>query len=901
MKNMELTDSCARQLLLFLNASEIAEAVADNNGNVKTHEKFKELVDMYTNTYGTDFMDPNKSAIRQNMKESALEYFKEMGIISEKNGKYVIEKERLYNDFVFTAMYKKERAQAAKEILELTTNIPLTKILKELGTGFKLADAVRGASEFLGSGHASKIAEAIIEKTDLTNKDVTDVIDGAQGLAERYIEREQSKFELENSTTQDDVLYGHIAKESVENHVSSIMHEISFEEEEYLYNVKEHVLREDIKSAKELITGETIAMMDGVIAMDKEIRPGKSAITIDQISGELRRELEKKRKTWSISLVNGGKTIIGDAVVNTRRGIMDVILKLQKRAERKDVSKEDSERIKRTINKILKADEAIRSVYNVKYKEVNGMSDMRMSIITSRLAEVKSGKDRSARARGKEFAHVMSQQNLFRCGISQNIPGWLHAIHVEPEDSAWAIAYLKAGQTATKDGVIWDAEKAEASVEQVHHRFMKGVTLESDRFDKLFENFKDSFVKEHSKLIEEVVESRKKEGLRPLDYRVHFNPIFNNPEIKNEFQWESVGVKEYLSDQYSQEQAFGEKGLDAIIVVRNNTVSMIVKGEESNLVSAYIGENGYAKKMESATHTIMFDDAGKRSNYEVFQVRWNSLEEWNILQRIVDERERAKSVQVLRECLPFGYTAQMEDNRICFYDRDGKYAFTFDMNDPMPGGKSLRVSQYCERVRSEFIQALEQDAGGKSIISRASHDIEKIYKDRMYALVIDPYIDKAKELCDILAKARTISESTILDPDERRKAFSKIRMELKNVGIENLSREQDVFCNRMTVIKELHKSDPLLAWTKLILPESERVDRGIKVLHNEKEYVMSSKLEVDWDNPELTEVISKYQTAVSEYKNESLNNPSIILDGQSTKETVLSEFGRSVCSEERER
>ena len=115
------------------------------------------------------------------------------------------------------------------------------------------------------------------------------------------------------------------------------MHEISFEEEEYLYNVKEHVLREDIKSAKELITGETIEMMDGVIAMDKEIRPGKSAITIDQISGELRRELEKKKKTWSISLVNGGKTIIGDAVVNTRRGIMDVILKLQKRAERKDV------------------------------------------------------------------------------------------------------------------------------------------------------------------------------------------------------------------------------------------------------------------------------------------------------------------------------------------------------------------------------------------------------------------------------------------------------------------------------------------------------------------------------------------------------------------------------------
>ena len=891
---IEISDVSARQLFVFLNTvSAVNRMVTD--GNVMG---LSGVLDKFANAYGINLKEELESdEKKENMKLCAKEFLLQAKAIRENNGKIEIINESLYKDIIYMARYKYLHAEAVHEVLEISKKIPLSKLIPEINVGEKIADIIRDTAEFIRNGHASDIAERIIENKEIEKLTVRDLVEHTAKMAEDYIDKEKDIVNVQNTFLFDKNT--EYSRELLNSKVLKAEKELDLDVDG-IYNVKDHVLRESIDHAKSLLTKETIEIMKGFDAIDNEIRPLAPKYGKEDISDELRNAVKRVGSTWCISMVNAGKTVAGDVIVRKRINLLEKLKMLRERENNGKLSGKEQERIKRMANDILNKDAALKEVFKRKYKGVYGMHDMAMDIMDSRRTELESRNAKDARQRGLEFALAMAEQNLFRCGVSHNIPGWLNAFHVGPEEKAWALAYLKAGQYVTAEGVTWNSYLVATKAEAEYNKYMKHTRYGAESFEKNLKTLENAFVQEHSMLVKELVKTREEKGLLPLDYQVHFNPAFNNPEKQQPFQWESVNASQYLNKDYSQEEAFNERRMDAILVVKNNTVSMIAKGEYSS-ISAYIGENGYAKKMHLDDEKIFKTDDMKHDNMTVFQKGWNIVTENVVLEFIHDEKDEAKVTKLLRECLPLGYRLDFVDGNMTFLDPDEKHKFTYSRFDPMSGGKSQVLEHYCNRFKDELIDELEQKAGGKKVIAVMEKDLEKRYKDKMYSFVKDPYMEKAATLQNLFRKCLNMKREDLLDMKRREEQFTWFRLEFNKGGYSDIQKEQECFHERMSEIKKLHKSDPLLAWTKLILPESERVDNGIKVLHNEKEYVLSSKMEIDLDNPELTEVISKYQTAVNEYKNESLNNPSIILDGQVIENNEMSYIERKISSEEIER
>ena len=889
----EISEAGARQLFVFLNTvSAVNRMVTDGNTS-----ELAGAMDKLAKSYGVNLKDELEAdEKRENMKLCAKEFLVQAQAIREKNGKVEIVNESLYRDIIYMARYKHLHAEALHEVLELSKKIPLSKIIPEINVGEKITDVIRDTVNFIGNGYAADIAERIIKNNEIERLTVMDLIDHTVQMAEDYIEKEKEQIEIQNSYKFDQQTeYG---KELLDSNVAKAGLELGIDKDG-IYNVKDHVLRETIDHAKTLLTKETIAIMKGFDDIDSEIRPLAPKYGKEDISDELRNAVKKSGSTWCVSMVNAGKTIAGEVLVSRRLNLLDRLKMLREREIKEDLSTKERARIKKMANDILTKDAALKEVFKRKYKGIYGMHDIAMDVLDNRRAELESQKSKDARQRGLEFAFAISQSNLFRCGISQNIPGWMTTLHVGPEEKAWAMAFLKAGQHVTTDGVEWNSYLVATKAEAEYNRYMKHVRYGAENFEKNLSALEKAFVQEHSRLVKELVANREKQGLLPLDYQVHFNPAFNNPERQEPFHWESVNVSRYLNKDYSQEKAFNERQMDAVLVIRNNTVSLIAKGEYSS-ISAYIGEEGHAKKMHVDGEKVFLTDDMKHDNVAVFQKGWNVVTENVVLESYPDEKDQGKIGRLLRECLPFGYRVDMSDGELKILDPDEKHEFSYNRFDPAPDGKSQTIDHYCNRLRNEFIEELEQKAGGKKIIAAVEKDLEKRYKDRMYAFVKDPYMEKAVMLQDIFRKCLHIQREDLLDPNKREDYFLKFRLEFNQGGYSEMHKEQERFHERMSEIKKLHKSDPLLAWTNLILPESERVGDGIKVVYNEKEYVLNNKMSIDLNDSELVEVLSKYQAAMNECKKES-SNPAMFINDQHEKEQEFTAIDRGRRVEEHER
>ncbi len=532
---VDITDQCVRQLIFYLHATSLLDGIRPDD-LAKTHETLKLLA----KEAGIDLKDPDNGKVREHVKDATKLIMERTGLIEkQEDGTYRIPNEQLYKDTIYTIGLRLDRERALHAMLDVSTKVQekalkaalgifksdrdiaesVSETLREQDDIMRLAEAVvqnakesrlSRAADFLADENVRSFAEEICRYTKEAASQATTVHSTAKKVLETAKKVSDETYLAATQVLAHPELYGDTVEETAK-------------EVDSVWSRNESAMARLVDGVRSLARlDHDIPLLSGFLDVHKELFPEMPKLRYEDISNEAKEKIGDRRNCWQICLVNGATSVFSSIVTVTRGKLVKALEKHRPEASRREKESQFLKRVYQNavVNLLTKGDAWLRTRYEASLNGVCKMDDICMQVYDLRLKNLE--RERDPKENGLDFAKAFSGSNLWRCGISKNIPGWFRYMQTGPEDRAWTLASLKAGIRVSEEGVKWDSALAKAGAEKIYRTYMHGAPG-YPRWEKDMARLEESLVHEHEAAKEQMEHLREIHGRTKLSEYASLN------------------------------------------------------------------------------------------------------------------------------------------------------------------------------------------------------------------------------------------------------------------------------------------------------------------------------------------------------------------------------------------
>ena len=855
---VDITDQCVRQLIFYLHTTSLLDGIRPDD-LAKTHETLKLLAE----EAGIDLKDPDNGKVREHVKDATKLIMERTGLIEkQEDGTYRIPNEQLYKDTIYTISLRLDRERALRAMLDVSTKIQEKALKAALGIVRSDRDIAKSVLETLREHDGiMHLAEAVVQnaKESRLSRAADFLADeNVRGFAEeiaRYTKEATSQASAVHSTAKkvleiaqkvSDETYLATTQVRIHPELYGDTTEETAKEVESVWNRNESAMARLIDGAKRLARlDHDIPLLSGFLDVHKELFPEMPKLCYEDISNEAKEKIGDRRNCWQISLVNGATSVFGSIVTITRGKLVKTLEKYRPETSRREKEGQFLKRFYQNavVNLLTKGDAWLRTRYEASLSGVYKMDDICMQVYDLRLKNLE--RERDPKENGMDFAKAFSESNLWRCGISENIPGWFSYMQTGPEDRAWTLASLKAGIRVSEEGIKWDSSLAKAGAEKIYRAYMHGDPG-YPRWKKDIARLEESLIHEHEAAKEQMEHLRAAHGRTRLSEYTSFNPDLANERERDEkekyFKTDEAG---YLAADMNEVQ----KDHKYLCIRNGRGVSLMEfpDPEEKEMDSqkreriettasvGILGKNGYCSAIRTAYDTDHTRNAekSKRATLQSTKQATTGMLVSEVLQAYARTGERnafrAENREICQKMVSLGYTASICLDGIRFTDPDGMRGHHFEIRlgrDNFP----MEAAAYASRLKDGILDALvERHDLWEGI--EAAMELEKYsLKDPLYQFAKRTGAIQSSRSDALLAAVRNvkgISTDEILDLRSRERKTEYADRLLGQFDPEAIRMEYKTCMGTIRGLKELARQDLELAWCKTVLPDCERTEDEI--------------------------------------------------------------------------
>lgn len=855
---VDITDQCVRQLIFYLHATSLLDGIRPDD-LAKTHETLK----LRAKEAGIDLKDPDNGKVREHVKDATKLIMERTGLIEkQEDGTYRIPNEQLYKDTIYTIGLRLDRERALHAMLDVSTKIQEKALKAALGIVRSDRDIAKSVSETLREHDGiMRLAEAVVQnaKESRLSRAADFLADeNVRGFAEeicRYTKEAASQASAVHSTAKkvletakkvSDETY--LATTQVRAHPELYGNTVeeTAKEVDSVWNRNESAMARLIDGARSLARlDHDIPLLSGFLDVHKELFPEMPKLRYEDISNEAKEKIGDRRNCWQISLVNGATSVFGSIVTVTRGKLVKALEKHRPATSRREKEVRFLRRFYQNavVNLLTKGDAWLRTRYEASLSGVYKMDDICMQVYDLRLKNLE--RERDPKENGLDFAKAFSESNLWRCGISENIPGWFRYMQTGPEDRAWTLASLKAGIRVSEEGVKWDSTLAKAGAEKIYRTYMHGDPGHP-RWKKDIARLEESLIHEHEAAKEQMEHLRAAHGRTKLSEYTSLNPDLANERERDEkekyFKTDEAG---YLAADMNEVQ----KNHKYLCIRNGQGVSLMEfpDPEEKEMDSrkrqqiettasvGILGKGGYCSAIRTAYDTDHTRNAekSKRATLRSTKQAATGMLVDEVLEAYARTGERnafrAENREICQKMISLGYTASVCLDGIRFTDPDGIRGHHFEIRLGRDNFL-MEAAAYAGRLKDGILDAVLERHNLREDIE-AAKELEKLsLKDPIYQFAKRTGAIQSSHsdiLLDAVRNVKGVSTDEMLELQSRKRKTEYADRLFGRLDPETIRVEQKTCMEAVRGLKELARRDPELAWCKTVLPDCERTEDGI--------------------------------------------------------------------------
>ena len=588
-----------------------------------------------------------------------------------------------------------------------------------------------------------------------------------------------------------------------------------------------------------------IPLLSGFLDVHKELFPEMPKLRYEDISNEAKEKIGDRRNCWQISLVNGATSVFGSIVTVTRGKLVKALEKHRPEISRREKEGQFLRRFYQNavVNLLTKGDAWLRTRYEASLSGVYKMDDICMQVYDLRLKNLE--RERDPKENGLDFAKAFSESNLWRCGISRNIPGWFRYMQTGPEDRAWTLASLKAGIRVSEEGVKWDSTLAKAGAEKIYRAYIHGDPGHP-RWKKDIARLEESLIHEHEAAKEQMEHLRAAHGRTKLSEYTALNPDLANERERDEkekyFKTDEAGYLAADIDEVKKDHKYlcirNGRGVSLMEFPDPEEKEMDSQKREQIETTASVGilgKNGYCSAIRTAYDTDHTRNAekSKRATLQSTKQAATGMLVSEVLQAYARTGERdafrAENREICQKMIGLGYTASVCLDGIRFTDPDGIRGHHFEIRlgrDNFP----MEAAVYAGRLKDGILDAVVERHDLRESIEAAKELEKRSLKDPIYQFAKRTGAIQSSRSDALLAAVHNVKEigtDEVLDLQSRERKTEYADRLFGQFDPEAIRMEQKTCMEAVRDLKELVRRDPELAWCKTVLPDCERMEDGI--------------------------------------------------------------------------
>lgn len=855
---VDITDQCVRQLIFYLHATSLLDGIRPDD-LAKTHETLKLLA----KEAGIDLKDPDNGKVREHVKDATKLIMERTGLIEkQEDGTYRIPNEQLYKDTIYTIGLRLDRERALRAMLDVSTKIQEKALKAALGIVRSDRDIAKSVSETLREHDGiMRLAEAVVQnaKESRLSRAADFLADeNVRGFAEeicRYTKEAASQASAVHSTAKkvletakkvSDETY--LATTQVRAHpeLYGDTVEETAKEVDSVWNRNESAMARLIDGVRSLARLDyDIPLLSGFLDVHKELFPEMPKLRYEDISNEAKEKIGDRRNCWQISLVNGATSVFGSIVTVTRGKLVKALEKHRPEISRREKEGQFLRRFYQNavVNLLTKGDAWLRTRYEASLSGVYKMDDICMQVYDLRLKNLE--RERDPKENGLDFAKAFSESNLWRCGISRNIPGWFRYMQTGPEDRAWTLASLKAGIRVSEEGVKWDSTLAKTGAEKIYRAYMHGDPGHP-RWKKDIARLEESLIHEHEAAKEQMEHLRAAHGRTKLSEYTALNPDLANERERDEkekyFKTDEAGYLAADIDEVKKDHKYlcirNGRGVSLMEFPDPEEKEMDSQKREQIETTASVGilgKNGYCSAIRTAYDTDHTRNAekSKRATLQSTKQAATGMLVSEVLQAYARTGERdafrAENREICQKMIGLGYTASVCLDGIRFTDPDGIRGHHFEIRlgrDNFP----MEAAVYAGRLKDGILDAVVERHDLRESIEAAKELEKRSLKDPIYQFAKRTGAIQSSRSDALLAamhNVKAIGTDEVLNLRSRERKTEYADRLFGQFDPETIRMERKTCMETIRDLKELARQDPELAWCKTVLPDCERTEDGI--------------------------------------------------------------------------
>lgn len=855
---VDITDQCVQQLIFYLHTTSLLDGIRPDD-LAKTHETLKLLA----KEAGIDLKDPDNGKVREHVKDAAKLIMERTGLIEKReDGTYRIPNEQLYKDTIYTIGLRLDRERALRAMLDVSTKIQEKALKAALGIVRSDRDIAKSVSEILKEHDGiMRLAEAVVQnaKESRLSRAADFLADeNVRGFAEeicRYTKEAASQASIVHSTAKkvleiaqkvSDETYLATTQVRVHPELYGDTVEETAKEVESVWKRNESAMARLVDGARRLARlDHDIPLLSGFLDVHKELFPKMPKLRYEDISNEAKEKIGDRRNCWQISLVNGATSVFGSIVTVTRGKLVKALEKHRPEISRREKEGQFLRRFYQNavVNLLTKGDAWLRTRYEASLSGVYKMDDICMQVYDLRLKNLE--RERDPKENGLDFAKAFSESNLWRCGISRNIPGWFRYMQTGPEDRAWTLASLKAGIRVSEEGVKWDSTLAKAEAEKIYRAYIHGDPCHP-RWKKDIARLEESLIHEHEAAKEQMEHLRAAHGRTKLSEYTALNPDLANERERDEkekyFKTDEAGYLAADIDEVKKDHKYlcirNGRGVSLMEFPDPEEKEMDSQKREQIETTASVGilgKNGYCSAIRTAYDTDHTRNAekSKRATLQSTKQAATGMLVSEVLQAYARTGEkdafRAENREICQKMIGLGYTASVCLDGIRFTDPDGIRGHHFEIRlgrDNFP----MEAAVYAGRLKDGILDAVVERHDLRESIEAAKELEKRSLKDPIYQFAKRTGAIQSSRSDALLAamhNVKAIGTDEVLDLQSRERKTEYADRLLGQFDPEAIRMEQKTCMEAVRDLKELVRRDPELAWCKTVLPDCERTEDGI--------------------------------------------------------------------------
>lgn len=855
---VDITDQCVQQLIFYLHTTSLLDGIRPDD-LAKTHETLKLLA----KEAGIDLKDPDNGKVREHVKDAAKLIMERTGLIEKReDGTYRIPNEQLYKDTIYTIGLRLDQERALRAMLDVSTKIQEKALKAALGIVRSDRDIAKSVSEILKEHDGiMRLAEAVVQnaKESRLSRAADFLADeNVRGFAEeicRYTKEAASQASIVHSTAKkvleiaqkvSNETYLATTQVRVHPELYGDTVEETAKEVESVWKRNESAMARLVDGARRLARLDyDIPLLSGFLDVHKELFPKMPKLRYEDISNEAKEKIGDRRNCWQISLVNGATSVFGSIVTITRGKLVKALEKHRPETSRREKEGQFLRRFYQNavVNLLTKGDAWLRTRYEASLSGVYKMDDICMQVYDLRLKNLE--RERDPKENGLDFAKAFSESNLWRCGISRNIPGWFRYMQTGPEDRAWALASLKAGIRVSEEGVKWDSTLAKAGAEKIYRAYIHGDPGHP-RWKKDIARLEESLIHEHEAAKEQMEHLRAAHGRTKLSEYTALNPDLANERERDEkekyFKTDEAGYLAADIDEVKKDHKYLciRNGLGVSLMEFPDPEEKEMDSQKREQIETtasvgILGKNGYCSAIRTAYDTDHTRNAekSKRATLQSTKQAATGMLASEVLQAYARTGERdafrAENREICQKMIGLGYTASVCLDGIRFTDPDGIRGHHFEIRlgrDNFP----MEAAVYAGRLKDGILDAVVERHDLRESIEAAKELEKRSLKDPIYQFAKRTGAIQSSRSDALLAamhNVKAIGTDEVLDLQSRERKTEYADRLLGQFDPEAIRMEQKTCMEAVRDLKELVRRDPELAWCKTVLPDCERTEDGI--------------------------------------------------------------------------